>query len=135
MACFADVSQGSVATYARFDGIFNIHLTANLLRNLPVKIFLSWLRFDRIMVISLWPGFFGPLCTCTRKCRRRLTVNLRSSVCVYVCVCGTPQFKMQDLWLSCWFCDDSMMLTLSSLVTLDQSHRHFTVRRHMLARY
>ena len=40
MACFADsnVSQGSVATYARCDGIFNrpIHLTANLLRNLPV---------------------------------------------------------------------------------------------------
>ena len=32
MACFADVnvSQGSVATYARCVGIFNIHLTANL---------------------------------------------------------------------------------------------------------
>jgi len=31
MACFADinVSQSSVATYARFGGIFNIHLTAN----------------------------------------------------------------------------------------------------------
>ena len=26
--------QGSVATYARFGGIFNMHLTANLLRNL-----------------------------------------------------------------------------------------------------
>ena len=39
MACFADidVSQGSVATYARCDGIFNMHLTANLPRNLPVK--------------------------------------------------------------------------------------------------
>jgi len=39
MACFADinVSQGSVAAYARCGGIFNIHLTANLLRNLPVK--------------------------------------------------------------------------------------------------
>ena len=38
MACFADmnVSQGGVATYARFAGIFNIHLNANLLRNLPV---------------------------------------------------------------------------------------------------
>ena len=36
-ACFADinVSHGSVATYARCGGIFNIHLTANLLRNLP----------------------------------------------------------------------------------------------------
>ena len=38
MACFADinVSQGSVAIYARCDGIFNIHFTANLLRNLLV---------------------------------------------------------------------------------------------------
>ena len=39
MACFADinVSQGSVATYTRCDGIFDINLTANLPRNLPVK--------------------------------------------------------------------------------------------------
>jgi len=39
MACFADinVSQGNVATYARCGGIFNMHLTANLPRNLPVK--------------------------------------------------------------------------------------------------
>ena len=39
MACFADinVSQGSVVTYARCGGIFNMHLTANLLRNVPVK--------------------------------------------------------------------------------------------------
>jgi len=35
MAGFADinVSQGSVATYAMCGGIFNIHLTANLLSN------------------------------------------------------------------------------------------------------
>ena len=41
MACVADinVSQDSVATYARFGGIFNMHLTANLPRNLPVKNF------------------------------------------------------------------------------------------------
>jgi len=39
MACFADinVSQSSVATDARCGGIFDIHLTANLPRNLPVK--------------------------------------------------------------------------------------------------
>jgi len=39
MACFADinVSQGSVATYARFGGIVDIHLTANLQRNFLVK--------------------------------------------------------------------------------------------------
>ena len=41
-ACFADinVSQGSVTTYARCGGIFNTRLTANLLRNFAVKIFL-----------------------------------------------------------------------------------------------
>jgi len=35
MAYFADinVSQGSVATYARCDGIFNTRLTANLPKN------------------------------------------------------------------------------------------------------
>jgi len=39
MAYFADinVSQGSVATYARCGGIFDNHLTANLPGNLPVK--------------------------------------------------------------------------------------------------
>ena len=39
MACFADtnVSQGSVATYARCDELFNTRLSANLRRNLPVK--------------------------------------------------------------------------------------------------
>jgi len=38
MACFADtnVSQGSVATYARCGGMFNIHLAANLLGNLAL---------------------------------------------------------------------------------------------------
>jgi len=39
MACFADINvlQGSVATYARCGGIFNIHLTTNLAENLQVK--------------------------------------------------------------------------------------------------
>jgi len=39
MASFADinVSQGSVATYARCSEILDIHLTANFSRNLPVK--------------------------------------------------------------------------------------------------
>ena len=58
MACFADikVSQGSVATYARCGGIFNIHSTANLLRNLPINFFKS---VDRIIVMSLWPHFLA----------------------------------------------------------------------------
>jgi len=34
-----DKLQGSVATYAGHAGSFDIHLTANLPRNLPVKIF------------------------------------------------------------------------------------------------
>ena len=67
MACFADinVSQGSVATNARCGGIFDIHLTANLPGNMLVK---NRLRFDRIMVMSLWPRFlahpveYGTLC-------------------------------------------------------------------------
>ena len=39
LACFADinVSQSNVATYARCGGIFNMDLTANLPRNLPIK--------------------------------------------------------------------------------------------------
>jgi len=61
MACFADinVSQGSVATYARCVGMFNVHLTANLLRNLLVKNFTNRLRFDRIMAMSLWARFLA----------------------------------------------------------------------------
>ena len=39
MACFADVNdfKGSVPTYARCSGTFNIRLTANLPRSRPVK--------------------------------------------------------------------------------------------------
>jgi len=46
MACFADinVSQDSVATSARCGGIFNIHLTANLPMNLPVKKILKMVK-------------------------------------------------------------------------------------------
>jgi len=63
MACFANinVSQGSVATYATCGGIFNIHLTANLVKNLSVKKVVNRLRFDRIMVIDLWPRFWPTL--------------------------------------------------------------------------
>jgi len=65
MACFADsdinVSQVSVATYARCVGTFNIYLTANLPRNLPVKFFFNRLGFNRIMVMSLWLHFLAHL--------------------------------------------------------------------------
>ena len=39
LACVANVSHDSVATYARCGGIFHTHLTANLPRNLPLKVF------------------------------------------------------------------------------------------------
>ena len=61
MACFAhiNVSQGSVSTHARPGEIFNIHLTANLPRNLSVKKNLNRLSFDKIMVMSLRPRFLS----------------------------------------------------------------------------
>jgi len=65
MACFThiNVSQGSVATYAKCGGIFDIRLTANLPRNLPVNKFLksakNWQNYGHESVSS----FFGPPCT------------------------------------------------------------------------
>ena len=81
MACFADinVSQGSVATYARCDGILKIRLTANLLRNLPV-IFLNRLRFDRIMVMSLWSRFSCPPCSYWRCVVRNKSIYCRATL-------------------------------------------------------
>jgi len=50
MACFADinVTQGSVAPSAMCGGIFNIHLTANFLRNVPVK---------KIKLVKIWQNY------------------------------------------------------------------------------
>ena len=58
MACFANinVSQGS----ARCGGTFNMHLTANLQRNLRVKN-VNRLKYDRVVVMSLWPRFWPTL--------------------------------------------------------------------------
>ena len=65
MACFADIniSQGSVATYAGHAGIFDIHLTANLPRNLPVKkIFKSvknWQNYcHESVALFFWPTLY-----------------------------------------------------------------------------
>jgi len=52
-----NVSQGSVATYARCVGILNNRFTANLLQNLPAKKTENQLRFGRIMAMSLLPPF------------------------------------------------------------------------------
>jgi len=58
MACFANinVSQGSVATCAMCGGIFNIHLTTNLPKNLPVKNF-YYIGSD---LTELWPWVCDP---------------------------------------------------------------------------
>ena len=64
MACLADinVSQGSVATHARCDRIFNDHLTANLPRNLPMKtIFKSVKIWQNYGHESMAPFFAHPV--------------------------------------------------------------------------
>jgi len=63
VACFADINvwQGSVATYARCGGIFNMHLTANLPGNLPVKKYCKsvtiWQNYE-----SVTPFLAHPVC-------------------------------------------------------------------------
>ena len=74
-----NISQSSVATYAKNGRIFNNQLAANLPRNLPVKTLRKSVKFDRIMAMSLWPHFFGPLCTkcCLDRIRSRTAIQLR----------------------------------------------------------
>ena len=66
-ARFADinVSQGSVATYARCGGIFNIRLTANLPENIPVKKLLKsvkiWQDYGQFGHASVAPLFWSAL--------------------------------------------------------------------------
>ena len=75
MACFADinVSQGSVATQARCGGTFNIHLTAKFTKEpCSEKNCVNRLRFDRVIVMSLWPRFLAhPVYTVSQKTRHQ----------------------------------------------------------------
>jgi len=65
IACFLTIviSQGSMATYARRDAIFNHHFTANLRRNLSVKNCKSvkmWQNRGHEFLASLfWPSARG----------------------------------------------------------------------------
>jgi len=52
-------SQGSVATYARSDGMYNDHFTVNLPTDLSMKKIVNRSKVDRIMVVSLWPHFLA----------------------------------------------------------------------------
>ena len=62
MACFANinVSQSSVATYERCSGMFNIYLTANLPRNLPVKNICKSVKIWQNCGHASVAPFFGP---------------------------------------------------------------------------
>jgi len=53
--------------------------------NLSVEIFLNRSRFERIMVMSLWPCFLAQPVDAACHYRRRAFW-----ACVYVCVLGTP---------------------------------------------
>ena len=78
-----NVSQGSVATYARFGDISNNHFTANLPRDLLVKKFEDRLRFDRIIAMRLWSHFCSTLYSlhATAEQRQALTsVELNQGV-------------------------------------------------------
>ena len=94
MACFADVnvSQGSVATYAMCGGIFNMHLTANLQRNLPVIFFKSvniWQNYGHESVAP----FFGP------PCRRSLLLQMEwHGLFVCLCVFWSWPWAVQNGW-------------------------------------
>jgi len=71
MVCFADidVSQGSVATHARCDGIFNTRLTTNLLRNLPVKNFFKSVKiWQNYGYESVTPLFLAQPIDCQWNC-------------------------------------------------------------------
>jgi len=62
MACFADikVSQASVATSARCGELFNIHLSSNLQRNLPVKNFLKSVKVWQNYSAAVGTEFLSP---------------------------------------------------------------------------
>jgi len=102
-----NVSQGSVAklaTYTRCGGIFDMHLTANLPGNLPVKKFLNRLRIDRIMVMSLWLRFLGPPCIRFQSPLKSVYryiiefISLRQEFCIFSYFMDTLQiiFKHQQ---------------------------------------
>jgi len=106
-ACFADINvlQGSAATYARCGGICNIHLTANLQRNL------QWIRqnYAHETVAPL----FGPPCIYilalemaspgNGQCANCIgTLSFCIGVCIHVparsTVCG--ESRLRSRWLS-----------------------------------
>jgi len=62
-------------------GFVNIRLTANLLRKIPVKVSENRSRFDIIVVVSLWPRFFGP----PSRLIHRVTGDSDVIIVLYLC--------------------------------------------------
>ena len=141
MAFFTDinVSQGSVSTYARWSGIFNIHLTANLQKIFQCKNFVNRFRFGTIMFMSLWPRFlthpvntqYIEMCQsqdtawksrtllpqhrrCSGKYTARNTQRTRKpSLEVVPTTLVTYNKEQLALWVFCALVSDSSMLTLA----------------------
>ena len=66
--------------------MLKIHLSANLLRNLPVKkSFVNRLKFDRIMVMSLWPRFLA------RPVEFNKVVMLLTFILIIISIPSPPQ--------------------------------------------
>ena len=90
MACFADinVSRGCVATQARCGGIFSMHLSANLPRNLPLTKFCCksvkiWQNYGHESMAPL----FGSSCICGRG--SVLLWRCCDTLCTYFRFCGS----------------------------------------------
>ena len=111
MACFADINvlQGSVATYARSGGIFDIRLTANLRRNLPVKKCFkpdtNWQNYGHESVAPV----FGPSCILP------LSVDTLRRLEVDKVRFGSEHDLLED---------DSEAVDVSFLSSVDRSSRH-----------
>jgi len=108
MACFANVniSQGSVATHARCGWIFNIHLTANLPRNLSGNFFISvkiWQKYCHEYVAPLfWPNMFV-LSFCTLINSAFLSFFWVCQKSALIAIFNTPSGSISfNSWLRCY---------------------------------
>jgi len=103
MACFADinVSQGSVATYARCAGILNIHLTTNLPRNLSMKKNSSVKIWQNYGHMSPWPHFLAhPVCDSCCALNNKLGSHYKNLYCVHFVCLSDVLFRREKLILS-----------------------------------
>ena len=65
--------------------VFIIHLTTNLLRNLPLKICLNRFRFEIIMLVGMWSNFFWPTLYMWRQKSTGIDIAQNNMSVPYVC--------------------------------------------------